>query len=481
MKRKYWLIIAVIVVIAGIGGYFVLRTREKNDYQWRTAKLERGDVKVVVTATGTLSADTTVQVGTQVSGTISKIFVDFNSVVKKGQVIAIIDTTFLAAAVTDARASLNKATVQVDLTKRNFDRTKQLFNDKVMAQADYDQAYSNYESAKADALSAKASLDRALINLHYATIKAPVSGVVVSRAVDVGQTVAASFNTPTLFSIANDLTKMQVQASIDEADIGKIQVGQDVTFTVDAYDNLTFKGKVYQIRLQPTVLQNVVNYTVIIDVPNPDMKLLPGMTANITVKIQEADSVLRIPASALRFNPPQDFMTKMMKVWPDSVKQKVTLWMQGGGHRPGQGTGTRESGGATPLGGAAGQGGMTAQGGSPGQGNRSGQASRGGGYTGQGGSGAPSGYGSGGTQAKGQNRGNWGDIGFIWIKVDDMLIPYRVKLGLTDGSYTQVTGRIKEGDEVVIGMINTGAAAATQQQSPFMPQFGRPAAGRGGR
>ncbi len=448
MKKRYWIIIAVIVVIAGIGGYFLLRTKEKNDYQWRTAKVERGEVNVVVTATGALSADTTVQVGTQVSGTISKILVDFNSVVKKGQVIAIIDTTFLSAAVTDAKASLNKAQVQVDLTKRSFDRTKQLFDEKVMAQADYDLAYSNYQTAVADERSAKAALDRAMINLRYATIIAPVSGVVVSRAVDVGQTVAASFNTPTLFTIANDLTKMQVQAAVDEADIGKIKVGQDVSFTVDAYDNLTFKGKVYQIRLQPTVLQNVVNYTVIVDVPNPEMKLLPGMTANITVNIQKADSVLKVPASALRFNPPQDYLNALLKVWPDSIKNKVKGWMDAASKATGQHA----------------QNGISQQSSSQ-QGSQTGQSGQ---YRQGSGGGMPQGR----SQA-GEVKRQRPDFGFIWIKQGDLLYPHRVKIGISDGSYTEISGKIKEGDEVVTGMISTGGTAQTQQQSPFMPQFGR--------
>jgi HlyD family secretion protein len=465
MKKKFWIIIAVIAVIAAVGGYFLLKAKKKDNYEWRTAKVERGDVKVVVTATGSLSADTTVLVGTQVSGTISKILVDFNSVVRKGQIIAIIDTTFLAAAVVDSKASLNKADVQVDLTKRTFERTKELFDEKVMAQADYDQAWSDYQTAVANQRSARAALDRAYINLRYATIKAPVSGVVVSRAVDVGQTVAASFSTPTLFSIANDLTKMQVQASIDEADIGKIQVGQDVSFTVDAYDNITFKGKVRQIRLQPTVVQNVVNYTVIIDVPNPDLKLLPGMTANITVNIQEADSVLKVPSSALRFNPPEDVIAEMMTVWPDSIKQKVEGWMQGSKKAGGQGSGAYAQNGNAAGGQAgSGQGGYNRQGGAGGQAGQEGYSSQG--RTGQ------------GMNRRGGQNGEvkkWKmDVGFVWIKKDKILTPHRVRLGLTDGSYTEVKGRIDEGDEVVIGMINSGqTVTTTQQQSPFMPQMGR--------
>ncbi|MDP4281882.1 MAG: efflux RND transporter periplasmic adaptor subunit [Bacteroidota bacterium] len=470
MKKYFWIILAIIVVAVGVGLYFILREKKSANYEWRTAKIDRGDIKMVVTATGTLSADTTVQVGTQVSGVVSKIFVDFNSVVRKGQVIAVIDTTFLAASVTDARASLNKAQVQVDLTKRTFDRTKALFDEKVMAQADYDQAYSDYQTARANYISVKAALDRALINLRYATIVAPVSGVVVSRAVDVGQTVAASFSTPTLFSIANDLTKMQVQASIDEADIGKIQVGQDVSFTVNAYQDMIFNGKVRQIRLSPTVSQNVVNYTVIIDVPNPDKKLLPGMTANITVKIQEVDSVVRVPASALRFTPPQDYIQKMMNEWPDSIKQKIAFWKQGGnrqgGNRTESGLGSPSRNGSNVPRNFASQGrqGM--------QGRQQGMRGRDTGFA------RPADNNS----KDGQPRKR--EFGILWIKQGNILIPYRVHVGLSDGSYTEIMGHIKEGEEVVMGMVNTGQSTTTQtqqrqQQSPFMP--GPPPGGRGGR
>ncbi|MEI7663194.1 MAG: efflux RND transporter periplasmic adaptor subunit, partial [Bacteroidota bacterium] len=234
MKKSFWIILAGVIVVLAIGAYFLFGKTKKTTIEWRTAKVEKGDIQVTVRASGTLSADTTVQVGTQVSGIINKINVDFNSVVRKGQVIAILDTTFLAQAVDDARASFKRSEIQVNQAKRDYDRTKILFDQKVLAQADYDLALSTWETAVTNATSAQAALNRAKINLRYSTIVAPISGVVVSRAVDVGQTVAASFSTPTLFTIANDLTKMQVQANIDEGDIGKILVGLDVKFTVDA-------------------------------------------------------------------------------------------------------------------------------------------------------------------------------------------------------------------------------------------------------
>jgi len=294
MKKKRNIIIGALAVILIAVVVIVLTSSKSADTVYRTVKLERGDISVVVTATGTLNADTTVQVGTQVSGTIARLFADFNSVVKKGQIIAVIDTTFLHTQVQDAVANLEGATARLHQTQRDFSRTEDLFKKGLASQSDYDAAKTNYESAAAALKSAQAALDRARINLKYATIRAPIDGVVISRNVDIGQTVAASLAAPTLFVIANDLTKMQVQASIDEADIGKIHVGQSVKFTVDAYPDRQFQGKVEQVRLQPNVVQNVVNYTVIIEAPNPDLKLMPGMTATITVLVDRRENVLKL-------------------------------------------------------------------------------------------------------------------------------------------------------------------------------------------
>ena len=272
--------------------------------QWRTAPIEKGDLNVEVTASGTANPHFLVQVGTQVSGTIARILVDFNSKVKKGQLIALIDTTFLHAAIEDAKATLKKAQAQEYLTRQVAGRTKQLFDKGLAAQADLDQGNADWESAKASVSSAQSALDRAIINLNYAFIVSPITGVVVNRSVDVGQTVAASFSTPTLFTIADDLSKMQIQASIDEADIGQVKVGQQAHFTVDAYPNRQFIGTVSQIRLEPATVQNVVTYTVMIDVDNKDLAIMPGMTANITIAVQQAHDVLKIPLAAPKFTPP---------------------------------------------------------------------------------------------------------------------------------------------------------------------------------
>jgi HlyD family secretion protein len=583
MKKTYWIILIVAAIGLAVAAYFIFGKKTETAVEFRTGKVEKGDLQIVVTATGTLSADTTVAVGTQVSGIITKIFVDFNSFVKKGQIIAVLDTTFLAASVEDARSSLFRAQVQTRLTKRNYERNKTLMEEKVIAQSDYDQSLSDYETAQANERSVKSSLDRALINLRYATIQAPVSGVVISRNVDIGQTVAASFSTPTLFSIANDLTKMQLQASIDEADIGKIQVGQDVTFRVDAYVDQTFSGRVRQVRLQPVTLQNVVNYTVVIDVPNPDLKLMPGMTANLTVKIQEALNVMKAPSAALRFWPPQEYLDKHMKEYPDSIQKMIERMKQfmarrqSGQGSGGQGFGSGQSGSdaGTRTGNqqvSATQGGSSramAANAQPAQGNQqtAGEGQKGGmqeqanrqpgmnreasGMQGQGGrmgadgmqrngmqgqrgqgqraaqnpEGGYNRQGRTGTQAGDQNRGQgynrqWQGsrqggqnvagnaaaksytgnmmatsgqavvarprIGLVWVKQGDLLIPHRIKTGISDNSSTEVEGSLKEGDEVVTGVVNTNPGQqATQQQNPFAPSMGRPqtggSSGRGGR
>ena len=438
MKKKYWILFAVIVLLA-VAAYFIYQGMGKNKgYEWKFVAIEKGDISTTVTATGSLNAVTTVQVGTQVSGTINKILVDFNDQVKKGEIVAVIDTTYLAASVKDAMASYHRNEIQVRQTKREFERTKLLFDQKVVAEADYDLALTSYETAMSNLTSSEASLNRAKINLEYATIRSPISGVVVLRNIDVGQTVASSFNTPTLFTIAQDLTKMQVQASVDEADIGKVKVNQSVTFTVDAYAGQIFSGTVSQIRLLPTVVQNVVNYTVIIDVPNPDMKLLPGMTANITIVVEIVTDVLKVPSVALRFTPPAEYIEKWMASLPDSVREKMQRFQQGGnrmGNQQGMKSGSQEV-------------------------RRPGDQE--GTY--------PGGMRSEGMRPGGFNRMN---AGMLWVKEGEKIAQRRVRVGLTDGSYTQVMGRVEEGEEVVIG-IESSSAVSAQQSSPFAPQIGRP-------
>jgi HlyD family secretion protein len=313
--KKYLIILAGIILIGGVVGYlFYKRTPEVS---YKTSKIERGTIVSTVAATGNLSAVTTVQVGTQVSGTIQKLYVDYNSRVKKGQAIAEIDPSLFNASVEQsqgnylsAEANLQKAKVALADADRTFNRNKKLLSDGIISQGDFDAAETALQSAKAAVKAAegsvaqmRGSLMQSKTNLRYSIIRSPVDGVVISRAVDVGQTVAASFSTPTLFTIAQDLTKMQIEVSVDEADISRIQLHQKATFTVDSYPEQTFRGKVIQIRSAPIITQNVVTYVVVVNVDNSDLKLKPGMTANVSVEVAKKDDVLKLPPAALRFKP----------------------------------------------------------------------------------------------------------------------------------------------------------------------------------
>ena len=299
---------AVIVFAVVVSGYFLFAKRDSQKYNFRFDKVTKGDMSVYVTATGTISAVISVDVGTQVSGIVTKLYADFNSIVKAGQVIAKIDTTFLYQSVLDAEANLDRARAQYADSKRTYDQEKGLYDKGLESQLNYSAALTAYESNAAALKSAASALDRAKINLAYATIYAPIDGVVVNRAVNVGQTVAASFSSPTLFTIANDLHNMQIQTTVDESDIGRVSIGQQATFTVDAYADEKFTGVVSQIRLAPQSIQNVVNYIVIIDVKNDQLKLMPGMTANVNILVASAKDVLKISNMALRFQPPSDII-----------------------------------------------------------------------------------------------------------------------------------------------------------------------------
>jgi HlyD family secretion protein len=307
MKKTIY-IVGIIVVALVVSAYFLFVKRDSRKYDFRLDKVSKGDLMVYVTATGTINAVISVDVGTQVSGIVTKLYADFNSVVKAGQVIARIDTTFLYQSVKDAEASLDRARAQYADSKRNSDRTTGLYKKGLESELNYSAALTAFESNQATLKQAQASLDRAKINLAYATIYAPINGVVTDRKVNVGQTVAASFSSPTLFTIANDLKRMQVQTTVDETDVGKISIGQEATFTVDAYAEDKFSGTVSQIRLAPQSIQNVVNYIVIIDVQNDQLKLMPGMTASVKILVASAADVLRVPNMALRFQPPADLI-----------------------------------------------------------------------------------------------------------------------------------------------------------------------------
>ena len=302
MKRKT--IITTITVIIIAAAAYMLFGRNKvdaGDINIETAKVTRGTISEQVSATGTLQVIDTVEVGTQVSGIVDKIYVDYNSPVKKGQLIAKIDTTNLAATLEQSKAALDNAKADLEFQQANYNRLEPLIKKNLISQSDFDQVVYNLNVAKANYNSAMAQYKRNKINLDYAFIYSPINGIVTRRAVQEGQTVAASFNTPTLFVIANDLTQMQVVAKVDEADIGKVKEGQRAEFTVDAYPDRTFSGTIKQIRLTPSITNNVVTYTVIILAPNPDKKLMPGMTATIEIYVKESKDLLVIPSKAIRF------------------------------------------------------------------------------------------------------------------------------------------------------------------------------------
>ena len=314
MKKILTGIIILIIITAGV---FVLFRDKEPEIKFRTINVSKGDIREIVTASGTVNAVTTVLVGTQVSGTIKHIYVDFNSQVKKDQLIVQIDPAIFEAQVEQARANLLSARANLEKAdaalvdaKRTFDRTKELYQRNLIARSELDTAETNHETSKAQVEVAKAQIvqtEAALrlsgTNLRYTSIVSPVDGIVVSRNVDVGQTVAASFQTPTLFTIAQDLTKMQINTNVDEADIGKIKIGQPVEFNVDAYPEIIFNGKVWQIRIAPITVQNVVTYDVVIKMDNPELKLKPGMTANVSILTAVKKDILKIPNAAMRFRP----------------------------------------------------------------------------------------------------------------------------------------------------------------------------------
>lgn len=314
MKRIVLLALAFTVLAGGVV-YFLRRDTPPSGF--KTAPVERGSIVSAVSATGTLSAVVTVEVGTQVSGTIKTLLVDYNSPVKKGQTIALIDPALFQAQVEQSRgnflnaqANLEKAKVTLADARRTLERHRRLLRERIISQSEFDTAEAACDSALASLRAAEGSVvqtrgaySQARTNLRNATIRSPVDGTVISRSVDVGQTVAASFQTPTLFTIAQDLTRMQIETSVDEADIGRVAMDQPVTFTVDAYPETEFKGRVGQIRNAAVVNQNVVTYTVVVNVDNPDLKLKPGMTANVSILTSRKDGVLKIPNAALRFRP----------------------------------------------------------------------------------------------------------------------------------------------------------------------------------
>ncbi len=423
-KTVVWVLI---VAAAAAGLFFLIGSRGKPEAKYRTAAVDKGNITQTVTATGALSAVTTVQVGSQASGIIAKLYADFNSKVKKGDLLAELDPTPFQAQVEQQQASVLKATVDARNAGITFNRQKRLLADGLAAQSDFDAAKAAFDSANAQVSLAKASLSQAQTNLKYTKIVSPIDGIVVARQYDVGQTVAASFQAPTLFTIAQDLTKMQVSADVSESDIGRVQIGQPVRFTVDAYPERQFRGNVSQIRLNATINQNVVTYPVIVEVSNTDLMLRPTMTANVTVDVAVVHDVLRIPNAALRWKPEG---AAVPAVVPTAVSPEERA------AKAGQGGGTQAM---------ARQFGQTGGGGRPGGGGGGGN---------RGGSRPTTVYELQG--AKGEPK------------------PVEIRTGITDGRYTQViSGDVKPGDPVIVGLATAKAAAPGTTGPPGAAPGGR--------
>ena len=322
-NKKLW--IAVGIVALAVIAYLLLSGGKKEEkVEFETAKVEQGNIHTTITATGTIEPVTSVTVGTQVSGIVSKLYVDYNSVVKKGQIIAELDKTNLISELNTAKANLSSAQSTVTYEQANYNRYKTLYDKGLVSADEYESALLSYRKAKEQVVTSMQSVQKAQTNLGYATITSPIDGVVLSKAVEEGQTVAASFNTPELFTIAQDLTDMRVIADIDEADIGGVKEGQRVMFTVDAFPDDQFEGQVTQVRQQATTESNVVTYEVVISAPNNDLKLKPGLTANVTIFTLEKNGVLVVPAKALRFMPNEALLKEGQTI--EDVEAPRKLW-----------------------------------------------------------------------------------------------------------------------------------------------------------
>lgn len=460
--KRPWLIVSLVVIAIAVYAAFQFRNNEQPKYF--TTKVDRGDIRQVVEATGTINAVTTVQVGSQVSGTISRLNADFNSRVKKGQVVAQIDPSLFQGSLLQAKADLANAKANVVASQANYEkaqatalqtradyqRTSGLAKEGVMSQQQLDLAKANADTADAAVAAAKATITQAVsqvqqkqaavtvaqTNLDYTTIHAPIDGTVIARSVDVGQTVAASLQAPTLFTIAQDLTKMQVYANTDESDVGMIHTGQIVTFKVDAFPKDSFTGRVSQVRLNATTVQNVVTYNTIIDFDNPDLKLFPGMTAYITLPVADVPNALRVPNGALRYKPdmPADQLRALYAKYGLSSGQRSGSQAAGAQGSASPGNGTSGSG---DTGAAAKQ--------------RRSQAG--------------DGQGGGGGAGAGQQRTPRIDVAVVWkLRPDKTVEPVRIRTGITDHTLTEVAqvlnGQLNEGDELITGSIAASPGAA---------------------
>jgi HlyD family secretion protein len=450
MNRKL-LTLGVAVLVVAAAGIWIWRKASAEDAPvYRFATVTRGDLEAAVSATGTLSAVTTVSVGTQVSGKVVETFADFNDEVKKGELIARIDPTLLQQTVRDAQAGLERNQAELEQSDREYQRNEQLFQRKVLTEIEFNTAKYALAVARANLKSAQVTLDRARQNLTYTSIYAPIDGIVVERNVDIGQTVTASMSTPQLFLIANDLAQMQILASVDESDIGAIKADQPVRFTVQAYPDERFTGKVKQVRLQSKTTENVVNYTVVVSVANPGGRLLPGMTATLEFLTGSASNVLLVPNAALRFRPTDEMRAQVREQFQNREGAQAA-----GGSDAGTGPGAGERAmGSMRAGNAS----------APRASERSGNN-------------APAGANAApGANGPGGNRVRRAPPPMLWyLDETGKLAITRVKAGLTDGQQTEIEGAaLKEGMQVIVG-VNTPSPANASNNA--FGAFGAPAGG----
>lgn len=413
----------IIVVVAGAvigGGVWHFKHRRSDAPEYEAEPVMRGDLTQVVTATGTLNPVINVTVGSQVSGRITMLFVDFNSIVKSNEVIAEIDPSTYEAQLNQVTANLSNAKANLELQQANLKRAQELYTNNLLAESDYDSAVATRDEAAAQVQIQEASLHNASVNLSYCKIRSPVDGVVISRAVELGQTVASSFSTPTLFQIANDLTKMQIDSSVAEADVGGVAEGQDVNFTVDAYPYRNFHGVVTQVRNSPTTVNNVVTYDCVIGVTNGDYKLKPGMTANVSIIIAQRENALTIPNSALRFHPLDDAVVQTNAAV--AVATEFSKATNGGGRGGGAGW----------------------------QGRRGGDA---------------------------RARGEHSFVHTVYLlsggDKNPILQAVQIKTGISDGLSTEVVSGLKEGDQVVTGLNLPAMDGSAGASNPFGGGFPR--------
>src|SRR5688572_24387400 len=441
MTKKTRFAVGAIVAAVAAGALWIYRNAEASEGPaYRFATVMRGNLESTVSATGALSAVTTVQVGTQVSGQLAQIYVDFNDRVKKGQLLARIDPTLQQQAVLDAQAGLVRAQADLERSRAEYERNKTLFDQKVLTATEFNTAQYNYTVAQSSVKSAQVALDRARKNLSYTEIYAPIDGVVVERNVDVGQTVAASLSAPQLFLIANDLSQMQILASVDESDIGQIHDGQEVRFTVQAYPNQNFTGTVRQVRLQSATTENVVNYTVVVSVANPKGTLLPGMTATVEFLTGSAKDALVVPNAALRFRATPEMMAEAGVSASGSAAPRTAADSAASAARRDSLRAARAASGASGAGQTAGQ--------AAANGNR----------------------------ASG-TRGGFAQLWYVDSATHRPAV-MRVRTGLSDGQNTQVMGQnVTEGMQVIIGTATTTAATTTTTTSPFQQQRRGPGPG----